>query len=67
PAPPIHPPPPRGSTRATPLLRGGARPGAPARKKVTAKWSFALSSNPGTEVFKGSGRLETKSYSVDIG
>ena len=35
------------------------------RKPVKTSWEFSVSS--GSEVFRGSGQLDTKAYSVDIG
>ncbi|MFJ9712346.1 hypothetical protein [Streptomyces sp. NPDC101234] len=37
------------------------------RRKLLSNDKYVSGIESGTEVFKGSGRLDTKSYSVDIG
>ncbi|MGW2745669.1 hypothetical protein [Streptomyces sp. NPDC001450] len=53
------------TTSATPNLDDFTQ--APVRRKPPRNDKYACGIEAGTEVFKGSGRLDTESYSVDIG
>ncbi|MEU2620299.1 hypothetical protein ABZ642_19575 [Streptomyces sp. NPDC007157] len=49
----------------------GARPAkkkqALVRRELLSRNKYISGTEAGTEIFKGSGRLDTKTYSVDIG